>query len=196
MSTPNSAATPNTRPALGTPENPSSEQCQEIFKAKATCRNKASTPEQVAAARDTLAKYQAMGGKLKDFSSSAGQTLGSVTFAGFSYGLLDIEGPEITCQTLPTTNMATTASTAGAVNETHIPSAYVKGDNVVLTVQDDPAVWPPVGTQGSLTIVSGPNATSQSGTATLNKFTSHKPRDGKVMTANATFELSGPFGAA
>jgi hypothetical protein len=133
------------------------------------------------------------GGKLKTFSSSAGQTLGVVTFTGFSYGLLDIEGPTIECETLDTTNMDTVASTAGAINKTHIPSAYVKGDDLVLTVQDDPVVWPPVGTQGTLVLVSGPSATSRSGSATLKKFTSQKPLEGKVMTAKATFELSGEF---
>jgi hypothetical protein len=41
--------------------------------------------------------------------------------------------------------------------------------------------------------VSGPAATSRSGLATLKKYTPHKPLDGKVMTATAVFEISGPF---
>ena len=182
-----------TTPALGTPENPSPEQCQEIFRAKATLAKKDAAPADRDAARKVLQAAHLAGGKLKVFAFSGGQTLGSVTFTGFTYGLLDIEGPAAECEPLDTTNMSTEASTDGGFNKTHIPSAYVKGGAVTLTVQDDPATVAPVGQQDSLTIVSGPSGTSQSGTASLLKYTPHKPLEGKVMTATAVFEISGAF---
>jgi hypothetical protein len=189
MSTPNSAATP----APGGTGNLTELSADQVLKAKAVLRSATATPEDKLAARATLDKAIAAGGRLKDFASGAGQALAAVTFSGFTFGLLEIDGPKVTCQTLPTTNMATPPSTNGSINETHIPSAYVKGDDTTLTVQDDPTVVAPVGTQNTLTIVSGPTAQSRSGLATLKSYTPHKPLDGKVMTATAVFEHSGAF---
>ena len=189
MSTPNSAATP----APGTPDNPTPEQCQAIFKAKYTVCSKASTPEEKTAARATLAAATLAGGKLKAFASGAGQSVGSITFSGFTYGITAIDGPKVSCQTLPTTNMETEPSTNGSINESHIPSAYVKGDDLTVTTQEDPTIVAPVGTQDNLTLICGPLATSKSGTCTLKSYTPHRPLDGSVMTGTAVFEHSGPF---
>ena len=129
----------------------------------------------------------------------ASQAVGTITFgtSGFTAGLLDINGPDMVCEWLDTTNMGTPAQTGGIGNKTGIPSKYIDIGELEITIQHVDKITPPVGGPDgeleTITITSGTgsNAGMLTGQGVMLKYKATRTLDGKVMTAVATIRGSG-----
>ena len=136
-------------------------------------------------------------GKLKaDPPAGVGQTLGIISFNGYSFYMLNITGPKIAAGWIDLTNMAIAAEAAGIGNKIGVASMYNDPGELDIEGLFDPAAWPPPFGQasvGTLTLTLGPSATPLSFTATMIGFEPKMPLEGKAMTADIKFRISGPI---
>jgi hypothetical protein len=126
-----------------------------------------------------------------------GQTMGAIAFNGYAFWILNITGPKLSAGWIDTTSMATEGETSGIGNKTGVASMY--NDPGELTVEGlfDPNAWPPpfgIGYEDTLTLTVGPGGVPLLMTATMIEFEPKMPLEGRAMTYDCKFRISGSIG--
>jgi hypothetical protein len=126
--------------------------------------------------------------------SGIGQTMGAIAFASWAMYILNIIGPKMVTGWIDLTSMAVAADTTGGGNKVGTPSMYTDPGELDVEVFFDPSTFPPpIGkhSTGTLTLTIGPSAKALSFTATMLGFEPKMPLEGRGMTADLKFRISG-----
>lgn len=134
------------------------------------------------------------------FAPAFGQTLGTVTYAGFAMNILKLDWDGIKREQIEVTNMNVlpTTATDGFGNKMFLPSAYVDPGELNLEVLHNPLIKFPItdptkaGPQ-DITIRLGPALNAQEAFDAVGFMTEYKitgPLDGTAMTATCKFKLT------
>jgi hypothetical protein len=128
-------------------------------------------------------------------TANMGQTMGEIAFNAVAFYILNITGPKLSAGWIDTTSMATAAETAGTIgNKTGKASMYNDPGEMTVEGLFDPNAWPPAfgkSSAGALTLTVGPLADALSFTATMVEFEPKMPLEGRAMTVDMKFRISG-----